>query len=119
MNLIIENWYIIVGLLALVGALGTVVFHFFKQPSKKQLEQIKQWLIFVTLEAEKQFQSGTGQIKLRFVYDAFLTKFKWISFFMSFETFSLLVDEALKEMKDMLSKNKAVENLVTNKAVKD
>lgn len=115
MNLIIENWYVIVGLLALVGVAATGAFYFFKNPSAKQLKQIKEWLLFATIEAEKQFSSGTGQVKLRFVYDLFLAKFKWVAYFMSFETFSSLVDEALEEMRNMLEKNPAVNELVKGK----
>ena len=112
MNLIIENWYIIVGLLALVGVATTGAFYFFKNPSAKQLEQIKEWLLYAVIQSEKELGNGTGQVKLRFVYNLFLSKFKWISFFMSFETFSLLVDEALDEMRAMLEKNPAVNQLV-------
>ena len=115
MNLIIENWHIIVGLLALVGVVVTGAFYFFKNPSAKQLEQIKEWLLYAVIQSEKELGNGTGQVKLRFVYNLFLSKFKWISFFMSFETFSLLVDEALEEMRAMLEKNPAVNELVKGK----
>ena len=115
MNLIIDNWYIFVGLVALAGVLATGVFYFFKQPSKKQLEQIKEWLLFAVIQSEKELGNGTGQVKLRFVYDLFLAKFKWIAYFMSFETFSALVDEALEEMRNMLMKNPAVNELVKGK----
>ncbi|WP_144509997.1 hypothetical protein [Bacillus sp. FJAT-22090] len=117
MSLIIEYWQVIVAVLALVSLLGTGIFYFVKKPSKKQIEQIKQWLIYACLEAEKTLGEKTGQLKLRLVYDAFLTKFRWIAYFMSFETFSKLVDEALIEVRKMLETNKAIVETVNKTRV--
>ena len=45
---------------------------------------------------------GTGEIKLRYVYDKFLTIFPKMSLFVSFDLFKTLVDEALQKAKDLL-----------------
>ena len=45
---------------------------------------------------------GTGEIKLRYVYDKFLIIFPKISLFVSFDLFKTLVDEALQKAKDLL-----------------
>ena len=81
---------------------------------KKQLKQLKEWLLLAVIQAEKELGDGTGQIKLRFVYDLFLTRFKWLSKFIAFEYFSILVDEALEVMRNMLENNNSIKNYVSN-----
>ena len=66
----------------------------------------------VVTEAEKELGSGTGQLKLRYVYDLFLQRFPAVAKRISFETFSYWVDRALIDMREMLSKNKAIYRMV-------
>ena len=79
------------------------VYNFVKMGRAQQLNKVKQWLLFAVVEAEKELGSKTGQLKLRYVYNLFVSKFKMLSYIISFETFSMLVDEALDEMKDMIN----------------
>jgi len=79
-------------------------------------EKAKKWLLLACLEAEKEFGSKTGAIKLRYVYDMFLATFPVLSKFMSFEQFSNMVDTALEEMKHLINTNTAVFNIVNNTA---
>lgn len=104
-NWIIENWYFILTALVMIGMAGAVVFNFFSRPSKEQVNAIKKWLLYAVMEAERQMGGGTGQLKLRSVYDMFVGKFPAAAMFISFETFSLWVDDALEEMKEMLDTN--------------
>lgn len=91
-----------------------VCIYFFLNLSKeKQMQIIKEWLLLAVIRAEKELGGGTGQIKLRFVYDLFLDKFKVISYIISFDQFSKLVDESLDIMKTMISNNKNVENYIS------
>lgn len=108
MNYIIENWVILIAVIALLTALGSAIFIFVKQPSEKQLAKVKAWLLLAVVEAEKELGSGTGKIKLRFVYDLFIMRFKWISRLITFDMFSSLVDEALEEMKELLKTNHSI-----------
>ena len=113
MKFLIENWYIILAAMAL-GALAVVaVVRFFRLPREKQMENVRQWLLGAVTAAEKELGGGTGKLKLRQVYDAFLTKFPWLAPVIPFEQFSGLVDDALKEMRKLLADNKAVQQLVT------
>ena len=113
MKFLIENWYIILAAMAL-GALAVVaVVRFFRLPREKQMENVRQWLLGAVTAAEKELGGGTGKLKLRQVYDAFLTKFPWLAPVVPFEQFSGLVDDALKEMRKLLADNKAVQQLVT------
>ena len=65
-------------------------------------------------EAEKELGSGTGQLKLRQVYDLFVQRFPAVAAVISFDTFSGWVDEALEQMREMLAKNEQVAAYVEN-----
>lgn len=111
MEWITNNWFLIV-----VGVCGVIVGaiavkKFLNLPTKEQINNIKEWLLYAVIEAEKELGSGTGTVKLRYVYDMAVAKFKWLSF-VSFETFSGWVDQALDIMKDQLKSNKAIAEYV-------
>ncbi len=76
----------------------------------KQQAKVKEWLIWACIEAEKQLKSGTGQIKLRAVYDKFCTvpAFATVAKLISFDLFSLWVGEAPEQAKRMLVYNSDV-----------
>lgn len=112
MNFIMNYWYIIVAILAVIG--GGVVFavQFFRLPPEKQLKKVREWLLFAVIEAERRFGSQTGKLKLRYVYDLFVGKFAWVARLIPFEVFSDLVDDALKEMRILLDTNDAIAEYV-------
>lgn len=91
----------IISMLAVLAI--AAVYNFIKMGRAQQLNKVKQWLLYAVVEAEKELGSKTGQLKLRYVYNLFVSKFKMLSYIISFETFSMLVDEALDEMKDMIN----------------
>ena len=102
---IINFWPLMIVALGAGVIIGLNIHKFSKTPTPQQLNQIKEWLLFAVAQAEKQFGGGTGQLKLRYVYDKFLTQFPQLAQVISFETFSLLVDEVLKRFKMILSTN--------------
>ena len=104
-NWIVDNWYVIVGLIALIVA---VSLYLCKTNEKRVLE----WLLGAVTQAERELGSGTGKLKLRAVYDAFITKFPVFSKIISFDRFSKLVDDALDQMRAILESNVAVQNFV-------
>lgn len=107
MNLLIDYWYIIIALIVLLIFVSGIIFVFFKSPSSTQINKVKAWLLWAVTEAEKELGSGTGKLKLRYVYDLFIIRFVWLSRVISFELFSSLVDQALDEMREMLRVNPA------------
>lgn len=111
MEWLVNNWYLIVAFLCIGIAIVTWIVKFMKLPTKKQIESIKEWLKWAVLEAEKELGSGTGKAKLRMVYDMAISKFGWLSF-ISFETFSNWVDEALEEVNKWLKENKNLSDFV-------
>lgn len=114
MNWFIDNWYIVVGLITLVAFCIWLVFIFFKMPTDEQVEKVKEWLIWACLKAERALQSGTGQLKLRQVYDMFcaVPAFTWVAKIVSFELFSDWVSDALITVKEMLVNNKTLADYV-------
>lgn len=116
MKYIVENWFVIVGLIAVLAAGGYAVYVFMKMPSDKQLNKVREWLLYAVTKAEKELGGGTGQIKLRYVYDMFVARFVWLARMISFEAFSMMVDEALERMKKMLESNKAMQDFVNSGA---
>ena len=87
-------------------------YKFISLSKERQVENIKQWLVFACLEAEKMLGSKTGQVKLRYVYDLFVSKYKFISCLIPFNTFSKWVDDSLINMRNMISTNEAVRKIV-------
>lgn len=116
MKYIVENWFVIVALMAVAVAGGYTIYVFVKMPSDKQLNKVREWLLYAVTKAEKELGGGTGQIKLRYVYDMFIVRFTWFAKVISFEMFSMMVDEALDKMKEMLESNKAMQTLVSGEA---
>lgn len=112
MNFIVRNWYIIIALAALLGASAFYVCRYLRLPSEAQLKKVREWLLWAVTGAEKELGSGTGRLKLRQVYDLFVSRFPWLVKSVSFELFSDMVDDALDEMRDMLEGNKTVKALV-------
>lgn len=108
-----ENWYLVVALLAAVGVIGVCIGRFLNLPSGEQRKKVKEWLLWAVTQAEAELGGGTGQLKLRQVYDLFVQRFPVIARAVSFDTFALWVDEALGEMREMLKQNRAVKNLVS------
>lgn len=111
MEFIIENWPIIVAALAAAAVL-TAVVTFAGLPTEAQLAKVKEWLLWAVTEAEKDLGGGTWKLKLRQVYDLFVTRFPWLAKLVSFELFSDMVDEALEQMREMLDTNEAVKAFV-------
>lgn len=115
MTWIAENWYILIAILVVIIIGAVSVYTFLCYPTEKRKQKIKEWLLYAVTIAEKELGGGTGKIKLRTVYDMFITKFPFISRMLSFEKFSILVDEALVDMRAMLVTNAAAKEFVSSK----
>jgi hypothetical protein len=91
---------------------GIGIYTFINYPTNDKIQKVKEWLLFAVTQAETEFGTSTGQIKLRYVYDLFIAKFPAISKVISFDSFSLLVDEALEQFKKLLINNKTLQEKV-------
>lgn len=105
MKWIVDNWSFLVVLACAFGVAVVYINKFLHIPSNEQLTKLKQWLLYAVIEAEKQYQGGTGALKLRAVYNQFCQVFPSLVSIVPFSVFSELVDEALEEMKHLLETN--------------
>lgn len=112
MDWLINNWYLLVAAGAVVGAAVFAVRRFLGLPTEQQILNFQEWLKWAVAEAERQLGSGTGQLKLRLVYNMAVDKFPWITKLVTFEEFSMWVDEALLWLNKQLESNKAVINMI-------
>lgn len=113
-NFIINYWWIFLIIIAIIVCGGYVIYKFLLTPSEEQLSKIKEWLLYAVTEAEKELGSGTGKIKLRYVYDLFLTKFTWLSKIIAFDTFSDMVDEVLETFRTLLNTNTNLQSYIAS-----
>ena len=115
MEFIIDNWFFIILIIAAVVIIAVAIKNFFNRPTEEQLAKVKEWLLWAVTQAERIFGGQTGQIKLRYVYDLFVTRFPAVSKLITFEMFSQLVDEALEKFRNLLESNVAIKEYVENK----
>lgn len=105
--------------LVIAAIVGVGIYLFLKLPVGTQKRKIKEWLLWAVTEAEKGLGSGTGQLKLRWVYDLFIDKFKFISVFISFDTFSKWVDETLDKMRLLLQSSENLRKFINEEPKED
>ena len=103
-----EYWFLIIIAIAVISAIAIKVYTWLKQPTSDQLKNVKEWLLYAVAKAERELGSGTGQLKLRYVYNMFVEKFPAIAIFITFENFSKMVDEALDKFNELLKENTAI-----------
>ena len=115
MDFIVNYWFQIVILLALIAFVGVVVWRFLMLPRAEQIEAVKEWLLGVVTDAERDLGGGTGALKLRRVYDLFVARFPWLAKVVPFSVFKVWVDEALVVMHEMLAQNEKVNSYVHGK----
>ena len=111
-NFIAENWFLIVFALVAIIFVTCSIIRFIHMPTAKQIENLMEWLKIAVVEAEKKFQSGTGQLKLRAVYESAVIAFPWIAKYMTFEKFSQLVDIALVWMREQIEQNEKIREYI-------
>lgn len=106
---------IIVAIVIVAIAIISGIIGFYKLTKDQKVANIKEWLKYAVIEAEKALGSGTGQLKLHMVYDMAVKQFPWIVQLVPFNVFSLWVDEALEWMRLQLNDNKAAQTYVETK----
>lgn len=105
MEWFINNWYIFIAMIAIICVVVVYITKWYQSSSDNKLSNLKEWLRYAVFKAEKKLGSGTGQLKLRMVYDMAIQKFPWVAQVVSFDNFSDWVDDALNWMKKELEKN--------------
>lgn len=100
-----QYWLLILFALA---AVGTLIYIVIKEP-----QRIKQWLIWACAQAELALGSGTGMLKLREVYDMFITQYPIFSKLIPFSVFQKWTEDALLVFKDWLENNVMAQKIFT------
>ena len=112
MQVFVNYWPLIVVVLALLVICNSVIYRFSKMDTEEQIKNIKEWLKYAVIIAEKEFGSKTGQLKLRYVYNLFIEKFPDMKDIVSFEEFSRWVDGALLWMNKQLETNRNIKAII-------
>ena len=102
MNWLANNWYNII--IAIIGILAVSY--------GISAGKAKEWLKYAVVMAEKELGSGTGQLKLRMVYDMFVEKFPAFASVLPFAIFSKWVDLALEWMRTQLEQNQNIKAMI-------
>ena len=105
MELIINNWATIVGVIIILIAAAVAVKKFLDKDKEQKIAVIREWLKYGVTVTEKALGSGTGELKLRMLYSMLTSQFPFAAKVVSFEQFSDMVDEALVWMKNQLENN--------------
>lgn len=115
MEFFINYWYLLIAAIAALAVAGYAIYAFIKRPTTEQISKVKEWLLYAVTKAEKELGSGTGQIKLRYVYNMFIAKFPYLVKVIPFEVFSVLVDETLDKFREMLNNNTNLQSYIEQK----
>lgn len=95
-----------------VVAAFIMLYLFFNLNREEQKQKVVEWLVDAVTTAEKTYGGKTGRLKLRAVYAEFVKAWPQVAKWLSFATFSKLVDLALVEMHDMIDNNAAIKAFV-------
>ena len=99
------EWIFYIGaILVVLGVAAIVLYKVFTTPIAELLDDVREWLVYAVAKTEKELGSGTGELKLRAVYDKFLEKFPKLASKVNFQVFSSLVDEALEALDVLMQK---------------
>lgn len=108
---IMNHWALFIAGISGATVIYFLISRFLMLPTVVQMKKVKEWLLWAVIEAEKELGAGTGELKLRRVYDMFIARFPQFAVFISFEHFGKLVDDALDKMKELL-KNEQIKKEV-------
>ena len=108
MTLLMEYWWLAIAILAILIIAFMSLITYINLPNSKKATKVKEWLLFAVVQAEKELGSGTGQLKLRYVYNLALSKFPVFIKLIPFELFSSFVDGALQQLGNLIENSEGV-----------
>lgn len=100
-NWILENW-------DALCAIGAIALGIAIKLKNLWTGNVKEWLINICLELEKEFGEKTGLIKKSNAYAIFVEQYPIISKLISAKTFDKILNEALEIIDEELDKNEKV-----------
>ena len=108
MTLLMEYWWLAIAILAILIIAFIFLITYINLPNSKKATKVKEWLLFAVVQAEKELGSGTGQLKLRYVYNLALSKFPVFIKLIPFELFSSFVDGALQQLGNLIEDSEGI-----------
>lgn len=116
-NFLIQYGAVIISIFCVLIIIGLDIYNILsnKKILKTELQKANEWLLYAVTAAEKELGSGTGQIKLRYVYDKFLKQFPKLAKMISFSHFSSMVDNALEKFKNIIESNTDLQKYIDEK----
>ena len=112
MTLLMDYWWIAIVILAILVIAFMFLITYINLPNSKKAKKVKEWLLFAVVQAEKELGSGTGQLKLRYVYNLALSKFPIFIKLIPFELFSSFVDGALQQLENLIEDSEGVKKYI-------
>ena len=112
MALLMEYWWLAIAILAILIIAFMFLITYINLPNSKKATKVKEWLLFAVVQAEKELGSGTGQLKLRYVYNLALSKFPVFIKLIPFELFSSFVDGALQQLENLIEDSEGVKKYI-------
>ena len=100
-NWILENW-------DALCAIGAIALGIAIKLKNLWTGNVREWLINICLELEKEFGEKTGLIKKSNAYAIFVAQYPIISKFISAKTFDKILDEALAIIDEEMNKNEKI-----------
>lgn len=99
--------YIAIALGAIIAVVLLVVFimAFIKMSPENRRGTINKILYALAVEAERLYGSKTGEVKKKQVIAWFYERYKWLSFFMTEEELSMLIDDVVESLNEWLQSN--------------
>ena len=108
LSFINDNWFLIMIAIAFVSSIAIKIYKWFKMPNSEQMKKVQEWLLYAVAKAEEKLGSGTGELKLRYVYDMFIAKFPAIAIFIDFDDFKIMVEKALEKFEGLIQTNESI-----------
>lgn len=97
-NWILENW-------DALCAIGAIILGIVIKLKNLWTGNVREWLINICLEMEKEFGEKTGLIKKSNAYALFIEQYPIVSKIISAKTFDKILDEALTIIAEEMDKN--------------
>lgn len=112
MRAIVDNWALLLAAVAIIGWGISGIYSFVNLPTASQIVKVSEWCVWIVTQAEIELGSGTGKLKMRWVYDKFLVTFPWLAKVITFDMFQSIVEQALEEAKLIWRTNENVKKLM-------
>lgn len=99
---IFDNWFILIVFLCVLYATILHINQFLILSPKQRKEVMKDTILDLVLEAEKQLGSKTGEMKLQLVIKSFYKKYPIAKFLIKEDRLIAFIEDSVQKMKETL-----------------